>query len=335
MESQITLLRRSTLERLLTLASQSQISITRRTIACAAELVEYFANWREFKLANHRTEWIYQPVKRIVEDFMGQFGRWVVRNALEFLLNVGVLSRRRNPGNEQDKTYQYKIDLGVFDFAPSKSKTGSRKSKTGQHQQRSTTVNQSTTITSSSDVVVKEGEERGIDSGKGEGLTPQAEDDRGELKTTSEGLTPQTEDDRGEFKTTSEQIATPPTTDKGIHSAAATEAIFEELEAIGVRVNAQIEQVVRTAELVALTTAIQILKAKRRRGDRLSNPAGFFIRAVRERWKPEPEESCAIAPPGFFSQPIKVDYTIGDLKRMYPDTWRDAAAHFGLKEVFQ
>lgn len=281
MESQITLLRRSTLERLLTLASQSQISITRRTIACAAELVEYFANWREFKLANHRTEWIYQPVKRIVEDFMGQFGRWVVRNALEFLLNVGVLSRRRNPGNEQDKTYQYKIDLGVFDFAPSKSKTGSRKSKTGQHQQRSTTVNQSTTITSSSDVVVKEGEERGLGSDKGEGLTPQAEDDR------------------GEFKTTSEQIATPPTTDKGIHSAAATEAIFEELEAVGVRVNAQIEQVVRTAELVALTTAIQILKAKRRRGDRLSNPAGFFIRAVRERWKPEPEESCAIAPPGF------------------------------------
>lgn len=289
MESQLTILRRSVLKKLAALATESGLIIARKssktevptitqgTLACAAELVEYFSNWRKFKVTNHRTEWIYQPVKRIVDDLM-QFGRWVVRNALDFLMNVGILVRRRNPGNEQDRTYQYKIDLAILDFDASRSETGSSKSENGQYQQVSSTDTENTAIVPSAEI--------------------ETVSDKKEISDEAKSSTPLLQ----------------------------VEAIFDELKSAGVPLNSQIERIVRTSELVALTTAIQILKAKRRRGDRVENPAGFFIRAVRERWKPEPTEVPTSRPA---VQPLK--FTLAELKRIYPRNWRDAAAHFGIE----
>lgn len=281
MKSELTLLRRSTVETLMTLSCQSGLTISRRTLACAAELVEYFSNWRKFKMTNHRTEWVYQPIKRIVEDFMGQFGRWVIGNAINFLLDLGVLERRRNPGNAQDRTYQYRICIGKFKTDSPKSQIRSASANFSKYQQISNTEIESTSIkTSAAGVCEVFSVEEGKDDREVEELDPPQKGSES-AKTQIEKTDTQQEFGEGNF------------------SAPETDAIFDELESVGVVINPQLEQVVRTSELIALTTAIQILKAKRRRGDRLTNPAGFFIRAVRERWQPEPEESGSIAPPGF------------------------------------
>lgn len=77
---------------------------------CAAKLIEYFKHWREWKLKNHRTEWVYMPLKRIHEDLMGEHSLHVIRAARDLLVRLGVLEMRRNPGNGQDKTWQYRLN---------------------------------------------------------------------------------------------------------------------------------------------------------------------------------------------------------------------------------
>jgi hypothetical protein len=76
---------------------------------CAAVLIDYKHHWQEWKLKVHRTPWIYQKLKNIHKDLMGLYSLHVIRAAIELLIKLGLLERRSNPGNGQDKTYQYRL----------------------------------------------------------------------------------------------------------------------------------------------------------------------------------------------------------------------------------
>jgi hypothetical protein len=78
---------------------------------CAAKLIEYFKHWTNWKMKVHRTPWIYQPLRRIQEDLIGEHSENVIRRAILRLEELGLIERRHNPGNWQDKTWQYKLNL--------------------------------------------------------------------------------------------------------------------------------------------------------------------------------------------------------------------------------
>lgn len=78
---------------------------------CAAKLLDYFCHWRNWKLKEHRTGWIYQPLRRIYKDLLEEHSLHCIREAIALLMRAGLLERRNNPGNGQDRTYQYKLLL--------------------------------------------------------------------------------------------------------------------------------------------------------------------------------------------------------------------------------
>ncbi|MCC5640435.1 hypothetical protein LC593_32325 [Nostoc sp. CHAB 5844] len=81
---------------------------------CAAKLIEYFRHWTKWKLKNHRTAWIYQPLKKIYADLMGEHSIHVIRSAIALLDEMGIISKQKNPGNGQDRTWQYKLNFDVL-----------------------------------------------------------------------------------------------------------------------------------------------------------------------------------------------------------------------------
>ena len=81
----------------------------KRVRRCSAVLIDYKRHWQEWKVKVHRTPWIYQKLKNIHKDLMGLFSLHVIRAAIELLIELGLLERRSNPGNGQDKTYQYNL----------------------------------------------------------------------------------------------------------------------------------------------------------------------------------------------------------------------------------
>jgi hypothetical protein len=87
---------------------------------CAAKLLDCFRNWRNWKLKEHRTEWIYLPLKRIHKNLLGEHSIHVIREAIAFLVEVGLLERRNNPGNGQDRTWQYRL---LLEGSPKKHKS--------------------------------------------------------------------------------------------------------------------------------------------------------------------------------------------------------------------
>lgn len=82
---------------------------------CAAKLIEYFKHWREWKIKHHRTEWVYMPVRQIYEDLMGEHSVGIIRRAIALLVKLGLLEQRHNPGNGQDRTWQYRLNQQVLD----------------------------------------------------------------------------------------------------------------------------------------------------------------------------------------------------------------------------
>jgi hypothetical protein len=86
------------------------LKASRRAVACATELVQYFTKWDEWKRETQRTPWIYKPLHEIEADLRAYSTR-VIRYALTLLEQVGILERRHNPGNCLDRTYQYRIHL--------------------------------------------------------------------------------------------------------------------------------------------------------------------------------------------------------------------------------
>jgi len=81
---------------------------------CAAKLIEYFRHWTKWKLKNHRTPWIYQPLKNIYADLMGEHSLHIIRSAIALLEEMGIIEKQKNPGNGQDRTWQYKLNFEVL-----------------------------------------------------------------------------------------------------------------------------------------------------------------------------------------------------------------------------
>jgi hypothetical protein len=101
--------------------SESKFIILRREFLkicqgnfCAAKLIEYFRNWTKWKTEVQRTSWIYQPLKNIHGDLMGEHSLHVIRSAIAFLEENKIISKRQNPGNKQDKTYQYRLNIDLL-----------------------------------------------------------------------------------------------------------------------------------------------------------------------------------------------------------------------------
>ncbi|MGL4618725.1 MAG: hypothetical protein ACRCZS_06650 [Chroococcidiopsis sp.] len=83
---------------------------------CAAKLIEYFHHWRKWKLKNHRTDWIYMPLRQIYEDLMREHSVNAIRGAIANLIKSGFLKQRHNPRNGQDRTYQYQLQTEHLEF---------------------------------------------------------------------------------------------------------------------------------------------------------------------------------------------------------------------------
>ncbi len=80
-----------------------------KVIRCAAALIAYYRHWQEWKQEHQRTDWVYQPLRQLHKDLMNLFSIPVIRAANDLLIDLGLLERRGNPGNGQDKTYQYNV----------------------------------------------------------------------------------------------------------------------------------------------------------------------------------------------------------------------------------
>jgi hypothetical protein len=104
----------------LDLVTRQTESIDKKVRYCAAKLIDYLRHWRNWKLKEHRTEWIYLPLKRIYKDLLEEHSVHVIREAIAFLMKSGLLERRNNPGNGQDRTYQYKL---LLEGSPKKHKS--------------------------------------------------------------------------------------------------------------------------------------------------------------------------------------------------------------------
>jgi len=99
------ILRRDYLDLINSLAAE----VGRKTQRCAATLITYYRHWQEWKQEHQRTDWLYQPLRQIYKDLMESYSIPVIRAANDLLIDLGLLERRSNPGNRQDKTYQYNV----------------------------------------------------------------------------------------------------------------------------------------------------------------------------------------------------------------------------------
>ncbi len=85
-----------------------------RVLCCCAKLFNYFGRWTDWKVPLYNNEWIYQPLKQIYEDLLREHSLHVIREAIELLIRLGYLERRRNLRannwrNGQDRVYQYRL----------------------------------------------------------------------------------------------------------------------------------------------------------------------------------------------------------------------------------
>ncbi|MBW4637632.1 MAG: hypothetical protein KME05_05240 [Gloeocapsa sp. UFS-A4-WI-NPMV-4B04] len=136
---------------------------------CAAKLIDYFKHWRAWKIKNHRTDWVYMPLKQIHEDLMGEHSLHVIRAAIALLDKIGLIKKRRNPNNEQDKTYQYQLNEDVL-TSLLKKEQGKLKKERSEFNAEQHTQDQFIDIISTANV----GVEQKTESRGEEELTPEA-----------------------------------------------------------------------------------------------------------------------------------------------------------------
>lgn len=284
MESPLIILRRDRLDYFTYLAADRGVDLSQKAIACAAKLFDYFLHWSKWKEKSHRTRWVYQPLKKIKNDLMGEHGLYTIRRAIAFLLDTGLLDRRRNPGNRQDKTFQYRpanldaepsfdtesskfeIESSRFDTKTPKFDTEPPKCETEQLHRNN--IDSFINITTNSSAVGDGGGE------EGEGLSGDAL--RGASLEAIGFATPDSQKDIAETEETGVDSTSPALNKKSI--------LLEKIEDLGIAVNRQIAKVVEESDEAVVEDAIALTRSRRRE---LSNPAGFLLKAIREGWKPE------------------------------------------------
>jgi len=125
--SPIVILRREHKDLLDQLASNAQTKIK----CCAAQLISYFQHWHNWKATRYPSIWIYQPLRDIRADLMEAYTLHVIRDALDLLEELGLLSIRRNA---RLRTHQYLLNSDRIEeeleklYSPKKAKTGKKAS---------------------------------------------------------------------------------------------------------------------------------------------------------------------------------------------------------------
>ena len=78
------------------LSTQLSTQFTKQTLArglgCAAELMNYFKHWNEWKRSHCKEAWFSQSLKKIEEDLRWIYSRHTIRDAIALLAELGFLS---------------------------------------------------------------------------------------------------------------------------------------------------------------------------------------------------------------------------------------------------
>ena len=98
------------------LSTQLSTHFTPQTLArglgCAAELMNYFQHWNEWKRSHYREDWFYQPLRKIYDDLKGIYSFKIIRGAIALLRELEFLSVKQNERaldgrNGGDRTHRY------------------------------------------------------------------------------------------------------------------------------------------------------------------------------------------------------------------------------------
>jgi hypothetical protein len=129
--SPISVIRREYIELLAQLAP----GVATRIRVCSAQLIDYLIHWSNWRVKEgYRDRWVYQPLRYIRKDLMDVYSLHVIRNSLDLLQELNLLSIRKNERgvnrrNGQEKTHQYLLHVSRLKEAldnrshPSKAET--------------------------------------------------------------------------------------------------------------------------------------------------------------------------------------------------------------------
>jgi len=108
----IDLLAQMTAELPTQLSTQFTPQTLARGLGCAAELMNYFQHWNEWKRSHYREDWFYQPLRKIYDDLKGIYSFKIIRGAIALLKELEFLSVKQNERaldgrNGGDRTHRY------------------------------------------------------------------------------------------------------------------------------------------------------------------------------------------------------------------------------------
>jgi len=76
-----------------------------------ALLLSVLEMWTGIRARNNRDGWIFRTQDELARDTAGVLTPRQIRKAIERLLELGLVERRRNPDYRWDRTYQYRLDI--------------------------------------------------------------------------------------------------------------------------------------------------------------------------------------------------------------------------------
>lgn len=265
MESQIVILRRVYLD-----VVEQVSDAARRVQCCAAKLIEYFIHWNKWKQKAQRTQWIYQPLKKIHQDLMEEHSLHVIREAINVLVDTKIIERRHNP-NEQDKTWQYKVNVTRLELLLNTEHGSSRSERPAFTVVQQTQIsNTNIKATTTEDVVEKEKIEQ--------------EQEQADISATVVN----------NIQVNSDVAVV----GCGDNSSAA--ARLEIVKAAGITLNPQIKAMLLGYSIKQVESAVaHYRKVVKARGER-NNPAGWLNQCLKYEWYRETDANTKEKyPPGF------------------------------------
>jgi hypothetical protein len=117
------------------LLAQLAPAFPKRVKVCATQLIDYLIHWANWREKNgYRDRWVFQTLRDIRKDLMEVHSLHVIRDSLDLLEELGLLSIRKNQRkvnqkNGQEKTHQYLLHVDRLEealdnrFSPSKAET--------------------------------------------------------------------------------------------------------------------------------------------------------------------------------------------------------------------
>jgi hypothetical protein len=81
----------------------------------AALLLDYFSYYCTRMSSDHGIEWITLSISDIQEDFMSAFGTRVITRALELLVELNLLLRRKDPNDPFQGSRQYQVNFSALE----------------------------------------------------------------------------------------------------------------------------------------------------------------------------------------------------------------------------